>query len=300
MQKQLKIATRSSALAMAQTNYIIGELKQECEIIKVSNEICDVICNIHYIKCPLQVFLQNKQNNIYLSKRQMLQFILQRIYLLQQILNCIQLHIQNLNKRGDVVLLNNKYNYKVWVNYQMHLRLVHYHLEEFQQLKIDILNQIQQILQEIQIHVSQNQMKDTMMQSFQQKLVFQDQVWLIEFLLIQKRKSSFMRRHKQPQEFNAERMIRIQQKDYKFQMIQIHKRDAQLKECSQIYQKEDADYQLQEDGYVYIKGRVLAVDSTKVIEDEAIDHFEKVGQILCDKIKVLGGIELIESLKQQK
>lgn len=30
-----------------------------------------------------------------------------------------------------------------------------------------------------------------------------------------------------------------------------------------------------------------------MIEDEAIDKYDKVGEILCEKIKKLGGVELI-------
>lgn len=52
-----------------------------------------------------------------------------------------------------------------------------------------------------------------------------------------------------------------------------------------------------ENGIVYIKGRVLAVDGSKVIEDEAEGPYDNVGSVLCEKIRKLGGVELIESLK---
>ena len=48
---------------------------------------------------------------------------------------------------------------------------------------------------------------------------------------------------------------------------------------------------------MYVKGRVLAVDGSKVIEDEAEGAYDNVGAVLCEKIRKLGGVELIESLK---
>ncbi|CAD8077478.1 unnamed protein product [Paramecium primaurelia] len=287
---------------MAQNQLYNRRMKLECEIIKVSNEISDVnLQDPLYKMPPAGVFTKQLE--------QYLQFISIKLWTEQKgdvavnslkdlpIIIDTQLYLAAYTKfeqRGDVVLLNNKYNYKNLGELPNRFKIGTSSLRRISIIKnrypkLNLIN-IRGNLNTRILKLDQGQYDE----QFQQKLVFQDQVWLIE------RKSSFIHQHKQPQEFNAERMIRIQQKDYKFEMIQIHKRDVQLNEQGGCRLLIAVYSECREDGQVYINGRVLAVYGTKTIKDEAIDHFEKVGQILFDNIKVLGGIELIESLKQQK
>ncbi|CAD8086073.1 unnamed protein product [Paramecium sonneborni] len=186
MLRQLSFATRSSALAMVQTNYIINEFKQECHIIKVSNEIGDM--NLQYYKMPT-VGLFTKQVEQYLLEQKA------NVAVHSFEMYCIQLHIQNLNKEEMQYQRIRNIITKVQVS-----QLPDWFNEDTSSLKrIATIRQrypkqIQQIIEEQEFR---NLMKDNMMQQFQPRQESQNQVQLID--LIQKKKNSYLHQHKQLQ-----------------------------------------------------------------------------------------------------
>ncbi|CAD8172529.1 unnamed protein product [Paramecium octaurelia] len=298
MQKQLRIATRSSALAMAQTNYVRGELNQECEIIKVSNEVGDVNLQDPLYQMPT-VGVFTKQVEQYLLE-QKADVAVHSLKDLPTIIDA-QLYLAAYTKfeqRGDVMLLNTKYNYKSLSELPEGFRVGTSSLRRLATIKnrYPKLNLI--ILEEIQIPESKSQMKDT-------------KAGILRLGLAER--ISFDLEEKEFLHAPAQAALGIQCRKDDIQTIDrlqiLNDIDSQKRCVAErmflnlleggctlpiaVYSE------CREVGQVYIKGRVLAVDGSQVIEDEALDHYEKVGQILCEKIKALGGVELIESLKQQ-
>ncbi|CAD8175051.1 unnamed protein product [Paramecium pentaurelia] len=306
MQRQLRIATRSSALAMAQTNYVIGELKQECEIIKVSNEVGDVNLQDPLYQMPtVGVFTKQVEQYLLEQKADV------AVHSLKDLPTVIdgQLYLAAYTKfeqRGDVVLLNNKYNYKNLNELPDGFKVGTSSLRRIATIrsrypKLNLINIRGNLNTRIQ-----------KLDEGQYDAIILAKAGILRLGLGER--ISFDLEEKEFLYAPAQAALGIQCRKDDMETIQrlqiLNDSDSQKRCVAErmfLNQLEGgcrlpiAVYsECREDGQVYIKGRVLAVDGTKVIEDEAIDHFEKVGQILCEKIKVLGGVELIESLKQQK